>query len=789
MGSLRRSVSDATTVSFSSRRSSASARSNARASASVSADGNDSDSLGTPSVGPRPSSSGESIGVRSHGVLSSDRGDPRSPTPPGERDDSASSATSARTDEAPGSSAKDAGAGSSYRGVSEWMDAVVARAKEARAREGWTSDRGPIDGAASAASLAAAAKSAAGAEAGSSLDAPRGGSPSTPTEGSASSARGGAARRRAVSPPDHGFARDGGSGTVTTDAEEAFFSRDFPAAAPSPPTPAPALEDEDIELFTVEELIRAVRTQRAKIASLVTKHESMRAALERTEATRAETAAALARSRAREESAEAELRRSAERCAEIDAGRRSARAALAEMASQNARLVSAFSAKKEEARTLRGEVLDAKRGMDEKQSARESTLDAELRDALAEAERLRETVRRRDAELTRADASAQSAKAEARAARREAEKLRDASAEAANAMRREEQLAARVARKELDVERARFAAERERWTSERKRWAAEIAAVRDAAARGTRAGRPAGGEDDAPAAARGQGQQHAANANANGTAAANAPFRDPRPDGSRSQPASPRRGAGDSRSDRARARPHPRSAPASPAKKEKEKSRETSSPGPKASPRERAEYQKVRGNNEFHAKRYDAALSRYGAGLRCAFDDDALRAVLHANRAAASQALRRYCDAVMDCCASHLLDPGYLRALQRRADAYLSMGDWPSAVKDLEVLTPKMGSECAAKLEEARRKARRGQSADHYAVLGVGKRASAAEVKQAYRQLALKHHPDKAPKPELRETAEALFKHVARAYAVLSDENERRKYDADVALAKFTRNA
>ena len=549
------------------------------------------------------------------------------------------------------------------------------------------------------------------------------------------------------------------------------------------------IEDEDIELFTVEELIRAVRTQRAKIASLVTKHESMRAALERTEATRAETAAALARSRAREESAEAELRRSAERCAEIDAGRRSARAALAEMASQNARLVSAFSAKKEEARTLRGEVLDAKRGMDEKQSARESTLDAELRDALAEAERLRETVRRRDAELTRADASAQSAKAEARAARREAEKLRDASAEAANAMRREEQLAARVARKELDVERARFAAERERWTSERKRWAAEIAAVRDAAARGTRAGRPAGGEDDAPAAARGQGQQHAANANANGTAAANAPFRDPRPDGSRSQPASPRRGAGDSRSDRARARPHPRSAPASPAKKEKEKSRETSSPGPKASPRERAEYQKVRGNNEFHAKRYDAALSRYGAGLRCAFDDDALRAVLHANRAAASQALRRYCDAVMDCCASHLLDPGYLRALQRRADAYLSMGDWPSAVKDLEVLTPKMGAECAAKLEEARRKARRGQSADHYAVLGVGKRASAAEVKQAYRQLALKHHPDKAPKPELRETAEALFKHVARAYAVLSDENERRKYDADVALAKFTRNA
>jgi hypothetical protein len=40
----------------------------------------------------------------------------------------------------------------------------------------------------------------------------------------------------------------------------------------------------------------------------------------------------------------------------VEAGRRSARAALAEMASQNARLVSAFSAKKEEARSLRAEV-------------------------------------------------------------------------------------------------------------------------------------------------------------------------------------------------------------------------------------------------------------------------------------------------------------------------------------------------------------------------------------------------------------------------------------------------
>ena len=54
-----------------------------------------------------------------------------------------------------------------------------------------------------------------------------------------------------------------------------------------------------------------------------------------------------------------------------------------------------------------------------------------------------------------------------------------------------------------------------------------------------------------------------------------------------------------------------------------------------------------------------------------------------------------------------LLDPTYVRALQRRADAYLSMGDWSSAVKDLEALAPHMGAECTAKLMEARRKVKK----------------------------------------------------------------------------------
>jgi DnaJ family protein A protein 2 len=72
--------------------------------------------------------------------------------------------------------------------------------------------------------------------------------------------------------------------------------------------------------------------------------------------------------------------------------------------------------------------------------------------------------------------------------------------------------------------------------------------------------------------------------------------------------------------------------------------------------------------------------------------------------------------------------------------------------------------------EGMRRPQQRADTSKYYELLGVDKSASTAEIKKAYRKLAIQHHPDKGGDEE-------KFKEITRAYEVLSDEGKRSQYD------------
>ena len=91
-------------------------------------------------------------------------------------------------------------------------------------------------------------------------------------------------------------------------------------------------------------------------------------------------------------------------------------------------------------------------------------------------------------------------------------------------------------------------------------------------------------------------------------------------------------------------------------------------------------------------------------------------------------------------------------------------------------------AECASKADRTDEKYRSGwhddyeapvppQKEDHYEVMGIGRQATAREIRDRYRELAKRHHPDR----EGGDAAELV--RINRAYGVLSDPESRREYD------------
>jgi len=88
-------------------------------------------------------------------------------------------------------------------------------------------------------------------------------------------------------------------------------------------------------------------------------------------------------------------------------------------------------------------------------------------------------------------------------------------------------------------------------------------------------------------------------------------------------------------------------------------------------------------------------------------------------------------------------------------------------------------------LKNAKFELKKSKRKDYYRLLDVPRDADENAIKKAYRKQALKFHPDRHQSAEDKEEAERAFKEIGEAYAVLSDPQKRRRYDAGQDLEEI----
>ncbi|XP_022963264.1 dnaJ protein P58IPK homolog [Cucurbita moschata] len=171
------------------------------------------------------------------------------------------------------------------------------------------------------------------------------------------------------------------------------------------------------------------------------------------------------------------------------------------------------------------------------------------------------------------------------------------------------------------------------------------------------------------------------------------------------------------------------------------------------------------------------AVEEYKAALALDPNHLAHNAHLHLGLCKVLVKLSRGKDALTSCNEALNIDGNLIEALVQRGEAKLLTEDWEGAVEDLKTAAQSSPQDMNIRqsLMRAEKALKMSKRKDWYKVLGVSKTASVAEIKRAYKKLALQWHPDK--NVENREEAEAMFRDVAAAYEVLGNDEKRSRFD------------
>jgi len=186
-----------------------------------------------------------------------------------------------------------------------------------------------------------------------------------------------------------------------------------------------------------------------------------------------------------------------------------------------------------------------------------------------------------------------------------------------------------------------------------------------------------------------------------------------------------------------------------------------------------------RGQDAFEAGKYDDAIEHWWSAIKVDNTNiNVHRSILlkivtaHTKAEQHDQAIQR--------AEEHVNNRESEEGLTALGDAQLAGEMYDAAIRTYsrlqEFLPQERKGEAQRKVQEAQVALKQSKEKNYYKILGVARNANQKEIKKAYRELALKWHPDKNT-GENKEEAEKMFQDIGEAYEVLSDKELRGKYD------------
>ncbi|XP_055296760.1 dnaJ homolog subfamily C member 7-like [Sitodiplosis mosellana] len=194
------------------------------------------------------------------------------------------------------------------------------------------------------------------------------------------------------------------------------------------------------------------------------------------------------------------------------------------------------------------------------------------------------------------------------------------------------------------------------------------------------------------------------------------------------------------------------------------------------------------GNKLFKEGHFRKAHEKYTEALQINPLSEDIKSKILFNRALMSSKLGKIRDAIADCSSSLRINRTYLKAILLRAKCHSDLFNYKDCIKDykaalkinrtfdIEIALSK--AKIAFNTSKMSRK--RPEKKNYYQILGIERGASAKVIRQAYKKLALIHHPDRHSNAteNVKRDHERIFKEIGQAYEVLSDFQKKAQYDS-----------